>query len=270
MPLNWPFYAKNAFNVICKSYQWSKTLFFERLHADIFYKLWRKHQPDFATLGLNGCLQVQNFYWFNASMYKGNQTNPDWYVPNGIDPVLAAYQTYDHIIGDLLKLNARLMIATAGKQIPKSQATYCYRLFNHQPFLKKLGVPNAKFRPGLWSDFCITTQDEHNAQYIHTTLQQLTSDDGVPIFEDTYSQGCDVFASLTYPYVIDSPFPVRDNKGKMVIRDLAELVLFKGLHNTHFDAQGYYIDTGLTQATNNNSDNLTMDQLYNQIMNHFE
>ena len=58
-------------------------------------------------------LYIQHHYLFNSKAYQGNLKHPDWYCPDGFDPLIQILSEYDYQIGKLLKLNnVKLVIAT--------------------------------------------------------------------------------------------------------------------------------------------------------------
>jgi len=76
---SWPQYMISLFGVLKKQH-WSKAIILDRLLADIFISLWKKHEPDFSVLFLNSGAHIQHHYMCNAKPYVRNAKNPSWYV----------------------------------------------------------------------------------------------------------------------------------------------------------------------------------------------
>jgi len=119
-----------------KSHVGTKAVILDKLLGDTFLHNWNKYKPDFSSLFLNTGAHFQHHYMFNSDVYPGPQKNPEWYCPESQDPLLKILSIYDKLLGDLLALNVRLMIATGLHQKPYNKLTYYWRLKDHGEFLK--------------------------------------------------------------------------------------------------------------------------------------
>ena len=226
-----------------RSKPWAKAMFLDQLLADVFVRETRRADPNFATLFLNAGAHVQHHYMFSSAAYDGPQKNPDWYVADGLDPVLEVYQLYDRIVGQVRKAfpDARLMIATGLHQEPHPKLTYYWRLKDHVAFLRRLSVPFVRVEPRMSRDFLITCASADDAMRTATALASARAEDGVELFE-VDNRGTDIFAMLTYPHEIgdDEAYTVGNRRFEGLGGDVAFVALKNGQHN----GTGYFIDTG--------------------------
>ena len=65
----------------------------------------------FSNLFLNSGAHIQHHYLFNSKAYQGNLKNPDWYCPNGYDPLIQILSEYDYQLGKLLKFQPTFVTA---------------------------------------------------------------------------------------------------------------------------------------------------------------
>jgi len=222
---------------------WSKAILLDRLLADVFFNLWKKHLPNFSTLFLNAGAHIQHHYLFNSQVYDGDQKNPDWYIKEDVDPILEIYQLYDDIIGEALKLEARIMIATGLQQLPTENAIFYYRLLDHKGLLAKLGIEYTDVQTRMSRDFLVTCEDPAAAARCCSILGALSDANGIKLFElDNRSDS--VFVTLIYSHEIAAGFTVMNESGEIVLDDFSREIVFVAVKNGHHDATGYYIDSG--------------------------
>jgi hypothetical protein len=142
-----------------KGQKWALASLLDRALADLFLALRAKHKPDFTSLFLNSVAHVQHHHMFESACYAGPSRNPDWYSSangKGIDPVLTAYEIYDGILGDLMKLQGvRLLVSTGLSQIANARRIFQYRLRNHEDFLRNLGLEHVQVAPRMSRDFSV-------------------------------------------------------------------------------------------------------------------
>lgn len=231
-----------------RSSPWAKAMFLDQLLADVFIRETRRTGPNFATLFLNAGAHIQHHYMFSSAAYDGPQKNPDWYVPEGVDPVLEVYRLYDRIVGQIRATfpDARLMIATGLHQDPHPTLTYYWRLKDHVAFLRRLDVPFVCVEPRMSRDFLITCADTDAAARTAAALASAAADDGVKLFE-VDNRGTDIFAMLTYPGDIGDDFiyTVGNRRFEGLKNDVAFVALKNGQHN----GIGYFVDTGAPKGT---------------------
>lgn len=245
-----------------KSKPWNKALILDRLLADVFLKLWNKHQPDFSSLFLNAGAHIQHHYMHSSSVYEGDCKNPEWYVKSGNDPVLEVYSLYDSIIGDYMRLPVRLMIATGLHQDPYEESTYYYRLRNHEEFLNKLGISYSSVTPLMSRDFTINFANHEDTQNAESQLKAIKASDQEDIFY-VDNRGNSLFVMLTYPKEITINFNLY-SEDEVIYTAFEKDVAFVAIKNGHHNGVGYLVDTS-TKTENNNTIPLgkTMDSIVN-------
>lgn len=246
-----------------KSRPWNKAIFLDLLLADLFVNEVRYHKPQFATLFLNAAAHIQHHYMFSSAAYSGTMKNPDWYVGEGVDPLLDVYKAYDRIIGDILTSfpDMRLMIATGLHQDPHPELTYYWRLRDHVAFLKKLDAPFASIEPLMSRDFIVKCETENDAAMTDAILSSAVDADGTRLFA-VDNRGSDLFVMLTYPHVIDATtsYRVGNRHHQGLDADVAFVAIKNGQHN----GVGYFADAGQPQTPVN--DRFPLKDLPDRIM----
>ncbi len=242
---NLPFYVHYVLK--SKSSPWARALFLDCLLSDVFIKLWSTTKPDFASLFLNGAAHIQHHYFFNSSAYSGEQRNPEWYVPPGVDPLLDVYKLYDSILDAIRRLapDVRLVVATGLSQEPCEKAIYYYRLKDHAAFLRLLNVSFRRVLPRMSRDFLIECESENDAKAAEQILSEGRSEDGDVIFE-AENRGRSLFVTLVYPRPINKGMRVRF--GDIELLGFDQQVAFVAIKNGHHIGTGYLIDTGLPKS----------------------
>ena len=233
-----PYFLSLATQV--KTRPWNKALILDRLLADIFHKLWRKHQPDFSTLFLNAGAHIQHHYMHSSAVYDGPCKNPDWYINPKHDPVLEAYQLYDSILGEYLSLPVRLIIATGLHQDPYEESKYYYRLKEHAGFLNKVGIKFKSVAALMSRDFVINFNNQEEANVAEDILNKIKSAGGESIF-CVDNRGDSLFVMLTYPNEIVDNFTLLYNGNEF--NNFEDDVAFVAIKNGHHNGLGYYADT---------------------------
>jgi hypothetical protein len=242
-PINYRKYVQLALH--SRTCHWRKAMFLDVLLADVFVREVRRTEPDFSSLFLNAAAHIQHHYMFSAAPYDGPHRNPDWYLAEGADPLFEVYDLYDRIVGQIQKSfpRARLMIATGLHQVPHREATYYWRLKDHQSFLRSIGLQFETVEPRMSRDFLVRCSDEALARTAEIKLGQVCHEDGTPLFE-VDNRGKDLFVVLTYPREVmpDARFTVgAEDRGR-----LFERVVFVALKNGEHSGVGYFSDTGRT------------------------
>lgn len=222
---------------------WFKAMFLDLLLSDVFIKESINKNPEFCSLFLNSSAHIQHHYMFNSSAYRGEMRNPSWYVSENLDPLLDAYQVYDKILGEIIRVfpDYRLMIATGLHQDPYPKLTVYWRLKRHDDFLRKAGVLFEAVEPRMSRDFLVKCQTPEKALAAEQRLKDIVADDGVPLF-DIHNRGCDLFVMLTYPHEIGDALGFR--AGNVHFKSLRNDVAFVAIKNGEHNGIGYFLDTG--------------------------
>lgn len=241
-PLEYKKYVSLLINIKKRA---SKVLILDNLLSDVFIDCFQNKKPDFSSLFLNGGAHIQHHYMFNSGAYSGLQKNPDWYCPENEDPLLDALVSYDKIIERLLKLDARLIIATGLHQEPHSAKTFYWRLKDHDNFLKLIGIENFKnVIPRMSRDFLIECGSENVAKNIQSQLERIVSAaDELKIFE-VDNRGKSLFIELIYPNEINKGFQIKKENDLTMPLDFYDFVAFVAIKNGKHNGTGYLIDTG--------------------------
>lgn len=222
---------------------WRRAIFLDLFLGDLFIHLMKTTRPQFATVFMNSAAHIQHHYMFSSAVYKGGIKNPEWYVPEGHDPILEIYQIYDRQIGAIRRAlpDVRLMIATGLHQVPYESETYYWRLRDHRAFLKLMGIPFADVRPLMSRDFVVECRTEAEALRAETLLDRVLADNAVPLFS-TDNRGRDLFVEFVYPKNIEAETGWHlDN---LQFDGLKSHVAFVAIKNGEHDGIGYFIDTG--------------------------
>ena len=96
-------------------------------------------------------LHVQLF-----NQYKGSLTNPEWYCKKGFDPLIVILKQYDNLIGQLLRSDINLFLATGLHQQPHKNLTFYWRINKHNEFVSSLKIKGVKeVLPRMSRDFLI-------------------------------------------------------------------------------------------------------------------
>jgi len=238
----YPKYISLSANIKKKA---SKVLILDNVLADVFINCFENKKPDFSSLFLNGAAHIQHHYMFNSKAYSGLQKNPSWYCPEEEDPLLDTLISYDKILERLLKLDARLVIATGLHQEPHNEKTFYWRLKDHVNFLKLIGIENFKnVVPRMSRDFLIECNSEKDAAIIQSKLETIYSEkDQLRIFE-VDNRGKSLFAELVYPNEITKGFRIKSDTSLPLALDFYDYVAFVAIKNGKHNGTGYLIDTG--------------------------
>ena len=262
---SWPIYISCLIGAFKKQH-WSKAIFLDRLLADIFIRLWKNNHPDFSVLFLNSGAHIQHHYMCNSRSYKGDIVNPEWYIPKNKDPLLEILEMYDSVLNEIQNLSdTRLMIAVGLRQVPHEEATFFWRLKNHDEFLIKLGINFKKTMPLMSRDFLIEFESPKDLLEAEKILQKIKSSDGDTIFGVIDNRGDDLFVSLTYKKEVTESSAIFLNEKKY--ENFKNDVAFVAIQNGKHDALGYYLDTA--RKPDELKNNTPIKDIYTFIMNHF-
>lgn len=259
-PANYPDYLKLVTGARKK--KWNRALFLDLLLADTFISLQRSKRARFASLFLNAGAHVQHHYMFSSRHYSGESRNPDWYVAEGIDPVLEVYDLYDRIIGRVRTAfpQARLYLMTGLHQTEHPKTTFYWRLKNHAGFLASHGVAFESVEPRMSRDFLLKCASREEAERSTGRLENMQAADGQPLFSCD-RRGEEIFVELTYDKEITEGFVFRD--GNRECTGLAREVAFVAIKNGEHSGEGYFLDTGA--AAKSGSKAIPLKSLFDRI-----
>jgi len=262
---SWPQYVISLFGALKKQH-WSKAILLDRLLADIFIYLWKKHKPDFSVLFLNSGAHIQHHYMCSAMPYDGAVKNPVWYVKSHQDPLLELLEMYDAILGDLIKLkDTRLIVATGLQQVPYEEPTFYWRLKDHGMFLSKMGIKFSRVQPRMTRDFLLEFDNYQDLSNAKSLLSKIESQDGEIIFKELDDRGNDLFVSLTYDKDIEDDFSLYLNGTKY--QNFRNDIAFVAIKNGHHHGVGYYLDS--FKSSKDPKEDIPVQNLFKVVMSHF-
>tara|TARA_B110000977_G_scaffold200555_1_gene291534 strand:+ start:2656 stop:3957 length:1302 start_codon:yes stop_codon:yes gene_type:complete len=219
----------------------AKALILDSLLADVHLTLWKKKKPDFSNLFLNAGAHIQHHYLFNSDAYNGNIKNPDWYCPQGFDPLITILSEYDKQIGRLLKQkDVKIIIATGLHQQPHENLTFYWRLKEHIKFAEKIGIENfSEILPRMSRDFLVKFNDEIDASNAQKLLNSFyASKDDIKIFE-VDNRGESLFVELVYPNDINESDSIYSKISKFKIESFKSYLSFVAIKNGEHNGIGY-------------------------------
>jgi len=239
VPLSrWSHYLKIVFNIEKPG---SKALILDSLLADVHLTLWKKNKPDFSNLFLNSGAHIQHHYLFNSKAYIGNIKNPEWYCPKDYDPLIHILSEYDKQIGRLLKQkDVKIIIATGLHQQPHEHLTFYWRLKEHIPFAKMIGLENfTEILPRMSRDFLVKFDNEDDAINAEKLLNSFygTSDD-VKLFE-VDNRGSSLFVELVYANDINDSDSVYSKESNFILENFKSYLAFVAIKNGEHNGIGY-------------------------------
>lgn len=206
---------------------------------EVFFTLHKNTKPNFSHLFLNAGAHVQHHYLFNSEVYEGTIKNPEWYCPIGWDPLYVVLESYDRIIGDLLKIDEQILGVTGLHQIPHDDETYYWRPFNHEQFLRLTGT-NLEFRviPRMSRDFLIELNSYDDAIQLEKLLNSYTYSGGQSQVFNVHNRGQSLFVEIVFDKEIDSNLTFNSMFGKP-ISELKNKLAFVAIKNGKHDGIGY-------------------------------
>jgi len=220
----------------------TKAVILDGLLADTFMFLFKKHKPDFSNLFLNSGAHIQHHYLFNSEAYDGEFSNPDWYCDKDYDPLIIILKQYDRIIGDLLKSDINLFLATGLHQQPHNNLTFYWRINKHEEFTQKLGLDGVdQVLPRMSRDFLIEFNSVENASKGEQILNSFVMDkDRLTVF-NVDNRGKSLFIELIYSSEITEGDSISSTTTNLVIKNFKNLISFVAIKNGEHNGVGYFV-----------------------------
>jgi len=247
----------------------SKAVLLDKLLGDVFLNQWKKHKPDFSNLFLNTGAHFQHHYMFNSKAYSGDLKNPEWYCPENEDPLFEILNEYDTIIGRLLELDTRLVVATGLHQKPHRHNTFYWRLKNHDEFISNdLGLTKyKKITPRMSRDFLVEFENTDDAKFFQDKIETIYSKgDNIPVFT-VDNRGESLFVELAYSNDIEDGFVIT-NGDDILVENLKSKVAFVAIKNGEHDGIGYLVDTN--NKVNDKNKRIALKEVFNLLSNSFK
>jgi hypothetical protein len=234
----WSHYFKTGLNVKKSG---AKAVVLDSLLADVHLTLWKKHKPDFSNLFLNSGAHIQHHYLFNSKAYIGNVKNPEWYCPDGYDPLIKILSEYDYQIGKILQTkDVKLIIATGLHQQPHEHLTFYWRLKEHVKFAEMIGIENfSEMLPRMSRDFLVKFNNESDATNAEKLLNSFfASKDDIKIFE-VDNRGTSLFVELVYPNDIKDNDSIYSKESGLKLESFKSYLAFVAIKNGEHNGIGY-------------------------------
>ena len=209
-----------------------KAVILDGLLADTFMYLFKKNKPDFSNLFLNSGAHIQHHYLFNSAAYDGDFSNPDWYCEKGYDPLIVILKQYDRIIGELLKLDINILLATGLHQQPHNNLTFYWRINKHEEFAQKLELVGVdQVLPRMSRDFLIEFDSLKNASKGEQILNSFVMDKDQSKVFNVDNRGKSLFVELIYSSEIVEGDNISSNYTNLVIKNFKNLISFVAIKN---------------------------------------
>ena len=219
----------------------AKAIILDSLLADVHHTLWKKHKPNFSNLFLNSGAHIQHHYLFNSKAYQGNIANPEWYCPDGYDPLIRILSEYDYQIGKILKTkDVKLVIATGLHQQPHEHLTFYWRLKEHVKFAEIIGIENfSEILPRMSRDFLVKFHKEEDCIKAENLLNSFyASLDDHKIFE-VDNRGTSLFVELIYPNDIATEASIYSKVSNLKLERFKSYLAFVAIKNGEHNGIGY-------------------------------
>lgn len=235
---------------------WRKALLLDKLIYEVHVALMARTNPDFSTIFLNAGAHIQHHYFLNAAHIGAElNKNPEWYISKTEDPLCEMLHVYDSIIADVVRRGDDVIVATGLSQKPYEEATFYYRLRNHEDFLRQEGIEFLKVEPRMTRDFLITFQSEESALEAKKTLSKMLVGGVEPLFGEIDVRGAEIFATLTYPREI---LPETTFTGQSGVKRLLKSVVFVAVKNGEHRSTGYcYLSSGICKSSISHKDHVS-------------
>ena len=219
----------------------TKAVILDGLLADTFIYLFKKHKPDFSNLFLNSGAHIQHHYLFNSEAYDGEFSNPEWYIEKGYDPLITILKQYDSVIGELLKSNVNLFLATGLHQQPHKNLTFYWRINKHEEFIHKLELNGInQVLPRMSRDFLIEFDSIENASKGERILNSIVMDKDQSNVFSVDNRGNSLFVELVYSSEISEDDSISSLDTNLTITNFKNLISFVAIKNGEHNGTGYF------------------------------
>jgi hypothetical protein len=171
----------------------------DRLQADVFHALYRRHQPDFASFFLNSTAHLQHSYWRHLDPDAFTVRPDDAEMKIYGDAIRFGYRAMDALLGRFMGLadrhGALLIFMTALSQQPflrheEMGGQHFHRLHDVEAFLGGLGVACRAVDPTMTHQYMARFADAAARDAARARIAALTLEDGRRLFDfaDTASE----------------------------------------------------------------------------------
>ena len=219
-----------------------KAMLLDQLLSDVFIKLCLKHKLGFASLFLHSGAHRQHHYLFNSASYSGSNTNPEWSCVLQSEPLEGILAIHDKMIGDIVKTENRVIIATGLHQVPHEVTTFYWRLKNHSSFSEAIGINNSKTNiPRISRDFLIELHTvDHATAAADVLLNTQFSVKDSPVFS-VDNRGSSPSIELVYANKVTEDDSVTVKGGKFMVGNIQEHLSLVATKNGEHDGEEYVL-----------------------------
>ena len=227
---NYFLYFKLAITSLKK--KWRKALFLDLLLNDSHLKLFDLKETKFSNLFLNGIAHIQHHYLFNSKVLNVSQENPNWYVPDNLDPFKDSLKIYNKILGDYINnQNINVMLATGLTQVPYDRVKFYYKLKKHELFFDFFGISFEKVQELMSRDFILHFKNRELAADSFKKIKIIKDNFNLNLFGDIETKENKLFVSLIYNQEIKNQF-IQIKEKKILLNDYVSFVAIKnGMHS---------------------------------------
>tara|TARA_B100000035_G_scaffold307895_1_gene311793 strand:- start:1399 stop:2700 length:1302 start_codon:yes stop_codon:yes gene_type:complete len=246
----------SAYAISCLRYRYKKALFLDLVIFKIHQYLFKKENPNFSALFLNGGAHIQHHYFFNSKFFQDSKVkNPNWYLSKELDPILDMLKCYDKIVSDLLDMkDVEVLVATGLSQIPYDRTKFYYRLKDHKKFLEELDITFRKVFPRMTRDFLVTFDSKQEAKIAEEKLSSLLVNNKISLFESIDNRGEELFITLTYPNEITKRDFIKIDGEKVFLNSK---LIFVAIKNGMHQDEGYaYFSDGIKNFAPSDGDHV--------------
>jgi hypothetical protein len=164
----------------------------DRLQADVFCALYRRHRPDFASFFINSTAHLQHSYWRHldpeAFTVRPDETEMAIYG----DAIRFGYRAMDALLGRFMSLaekqGALLIFMTALSQQPflrheENGGQHFHRLHDVETFLGRLGIAHLAVDPTMTHQYMARFADADARDAARERIAALRMEDGRRVFD---------------------------------------------------------------------------------------
>jgi hypothetical protein len=190
--------------------RWRRACLLDRLQYDVFRKLNRVCNVQFATFFCNSTAHFQHYHWRNMTPESFTVPPPESDHPSLREAILYGYQAMDRLIGRFAAdyPDAVLILCTALSQQPWTDTTKCTfrpRRFEELLSFARVDMPTSAIKPVMAEQFHVECPDNDTAAMAEERFRDLSIDDE-PLMA-VKRKGTSVFAGcrVTSSEVLDRP-----------------------------------------------------------------
>ncbi|HEV3235490.1 MAG TPA: hypothetical protein VGZ25_00780 [Gemmataceae bacterium] len=209
--------------------RWRRACVLDRLQYDVFRRLNRIHNVQFATFFCNSTAHFQHYHWRNMAPESFTVPPPEGDHPSLREAIPYGYQAMDTLIDRFLRdyPDAVLMLCTALSQQPWTDTTKCtFRPRRFEEFLDfaQVNVSSSAIKPVMAEQFHVECPDDDTALMTEQGFRDLAVDDE-PLMA-VKREGKDIFAGcrVTDAEVVDRPVTRRSDGNRRRFGDLFYMI----------------------------------------------